>query len=45
MKTARLIINERSITPLPMMEVIVFDKTFLARPFIRKPANGNKGIR
>ena len=41
----KLTTNEGKFAPLPMMPVSVLDKDFRPRPLIRKPINGNNGIK
>ncbi|MEJ7672452.1 MAG: hypothetical protein WKF59_07030 [Chitinophagaceae bacterium] len=44
-KTTTLNINERKITPLPIIPTEDFDKIFLANPLIKNPTKGKSGIR
>jgi len=38
-------INDKRITPLPIMLIAVFDNDLLKRPFIKNPIKGKNGTR
>jgi hypothetical protein len=38
-------INDKRITPLPIMPITVFDNDFLKSPFIKNPSKGKNGTR